>query len=607
MSDFPCKNQNCKSFGTPHPNCKCYGGYSDGGKIGHFCYSKKSHQNDCEYFSEGGEAPPPSFEATQPVSEATPSFDQTQPLKETAPSFEDTSPINEDKYGSYGQQALGVGESLSKGAAGHTLTALAERGLTNAGVPGLTPEDQAGREAYLKSVNPLIPMAGEAAGFGAGILSGTGEAALVGKLGEGAVALAHLGQSGALGQKLLAGATRVGSELAALSADNEVSKAINGTSKGVGDAISNIGLAGILGAAGGGAFKGTGIATKGALDSFGLNSFVDRLALKGTLAAGENLPKASGAGEKLADALYEKLNYKTLGEAAGQTAGQAILPGIGGHYLGKVISPAFASIIKPIVENMPNFPAYQGAINFAKAVAQGNSKLVGAAEDLFGGTTKVLSSDLIPDSKSILDLDDTLKEKQNDHASVLNTVGDLPHYLPDHAQELAKTSMNAVNYLNSQRPVGQKPGILDDEIPPSKQQQVDYERKLAVAEQPLSVLQHVKQGTLLPQDLGTLKAIYPEYYDRMSQQVMTAMNDHLHNKGSIPYRVKQGLSLFLGQPMDSTMTPSSIQAIQSTFAQSGSQQQPQGKQGKGSASKLNKVASNLETPSQARESRQNKA
>ena len=69
----PCINSSCKSFGKPHPNCRCYGGisqhtgageaghFADGGEVDkkHFCaFGARVHEPDCEYFDEGGQAQP---------------------------------------------------------------------------------------------------------------------------------------------------------------------------------------------------------------------------------------------------------------------------------------------------------------------------------------------------------------------------------------------------------------------------------------------------------------------------------------------------------------------------------------------------------------------
>lgn len=53
MSALPCKNPSCKSFGTAHPNCKCYAEMAKGGKVSGFCDSKRDHKKSCQYFAEG--------------------------------------------------------------------------------------------------------------------------------------------------------------------------------------------------------------------------------------------------------------------------------------------------------------------------------------------------------------------------------------------------------------------------------------------------------------------------------------------------------------------------------------------------------------------------
>jgi len=59
----PCINPSCKSYGSSHPNCRCYGGipehvYAEGGdvKSDHFCSEDRPHKEGCEYFKDGGES-----------------------------------------------------------------------------------------------------------------------------------------------------------------------------------------------------------------------------------------------------------------------------------------------------------------------------------------------------------------------------------------------------------------------------------------------------------------------------------------------------------------------------------------------------------------------
>jgi hypothetical protein len=75
---LPCKNPSCGSYGSPHPNCRCYGNMAEGGEAKPFCSENRMHQPDCQYFADGG-APdtgpqsgdevPPDLAAPAPASE----------------------------------------------------------------------------------------------------------------------------------------------------------------------------------------------------------------------------------------------------------------------------------------------------------------------------------------------------------------------------------------------------------------------------------------------------------------------------------------------------------------------------------------------------------
>lgn len=54
MSYLPCRNPNCRSYGKPHPNCKCGPEMAEGGEVEPFCGQSSDHKSDCEYFSQGG-------------------------------------------------------------------------------------------------------------------------------------------------------------------------------------------------------------------------------------------------------------------------------------------------------------------------------------------------------------------------------------------------------------------------------------------------------------------------------------------------------------------------------------------------------------------------
>lgn len=54
MSVLPCENPSCRSYGQPHPNCRCHGGLAEGGDVA-FCSTDRKHDDSCEYFADGGD------------------------------------------------------------------------------------------------------------------------------------------------------------------------------------------------------------------------------------------------------------------------------------------------------------------------------------------------------------------------------------------------------------------------------------------------------------------------------------------------------------------------------------------------------------------------
>lgn len=751
----------------------------------------------------------------------------------------------EEKYGTTGQQIIAGLEGAAEGVLGPIAPA-AEKYIL-----GIKPEDIRGRAEE----NPLTHGISEAVGFGAGMLTGTGEAALLTKAGQGAVNALKLNEAASISGRLASSAARVGAEMGLMQASDEVSKVILDVPNSIGDAAVNVGLSTLLGAGGGAALKGLGMAAKTGLDGIGLKEFTDRLAYRGAnlnpneavqhesenayrayhemgsevsgpsgLKAqaieklmpksvtpeigtqiqdvynnakkalekmvtdgvperyikkfnndvvrfqdvvtnpqasvsqyfdalndfkktlqdyskgnfgpfsvptyheaydflnitknlgrevrhnledskvwGEvadlqkNLNKAwseaipavkdfekkfmtkvgdqleidpaklntyinqggkatsrtvkqemmgkfvdsvekfskateeayekagvlnpragnpigmgalkdslekKSVGAKLADLWYDKMGAQAIGTASGAAAGHAVIPGLEGAYIGKeVLGPIFGAIIQPIMEKTANMTAYKEAMKFGKSVIAGNNALIRDAKSVFSGI-KTVPQHAIADSDKIEKLDEQLYALEKNPDSMLNVAGNMGHYMPAHAESLAQTTMGAVNYLNSKRPRVIQNSPLDSKIEPSKGQRMEFHRTLSIAQNPLTIIKHIKNGTLLPTDIETLRTVYPSYYNKISQQLTTEMTDHLSKGETIPYATRQTLSMFLGQPLDSTMTPTSIHAAQMTFVnKSQPQQQVASPKTKKNTSKIGKISENMLTQTQKSEQR----
>jgi len=182
------------------------------------------------------------------------------------------------------------------------------------------------------------------------------------------------------------------------------------------------------------------------------------------------------------------------------------------------------------------------------------------------------------------------------------TQGETGHYLPQHQVALTQATTQQIQYLSQLKPRPVQPSPLDKPIMPSMAQKAVYNKALDIANDPTIILQHVKDGTLQIQDMKHLAALYPNVMKSMAQRLSNEMGTVRTNDTVIPYHTRMGLSVFLGQALDSSMHPQNIQAAQvSLMPQQSQNPQPQSKQ-KGSPSKIgNKTNAMYKTPIQSAE------
>jgi hypothetical protein len=113
------------------------------------------------------------------------------------------------------------------------------------------------------------------------------------------------------------------------------------------------------------------------------------------------------------------------------------------------------------------------------------------------------------------------------------------------------------------------------------------------------VLKMIKDNTITPADINTLKTVYPDYYVKMCKDILQRVAESNASGESMPYTQRQSLSMFLAEPLDSSMTPSSIMAAQPMPK---APPAPQGaKMGKRGTSTLGKSNSSYRTPNQTAE------
>lgn len=254
-----------------------------------------------------------------------------------------------------------------------------------------------------------------------------------------------------------------------------------------------------------------------------------------------------------------------------------------------------------------NPQAFKAMVDYIRSTIKGQSSLANGVKNLFEAGKVIIPTHLLPDQSSRDRLQKSLDLASN-FDNAINIGNDIAHYLPSHATAQAQTVAQASNYLNSLKPTQPVTNPLDKVPPINKADQTKYNRALDIAQQPLMVLKHVKDGTLLPQDVQTLQAIYPSLHNALVQKIGEQLIQKKTDGQAIPYHQRVSLSQLLdGNPLDSTMTSASAQAIihsagsQQAAQQQGSSGRSQPKVSQATLSQVNKVNALYATPLQARQ------
>lgn len=330
-------------------------------------------------------------------------------------------------------------------------------------------------------------------------------------------------------------------------------------------------------------------------------------------------------GGDFADKMFHGGMSKLVGGLSGAIGGGAVgahegLGGLGssvstyaGKALGEAISPYIENTIgRPMKSHLipgvlkvmeaGRFSAIGEALEHADNIARGNSAIEFGVNSLFTGgkltthklyeeadeKTKERIKKFISDGGLNQQIQNSLQKTDPKSAQPLPhfAEGGLVEKQPvpkdaDSSQEASKLSQvypeqsmlmsmakgRVTDYLNSVRPVDSAPALPFDKKPKDPHKDKNYSRALQIAVKPLSILKNIQNGTLDMQTLKHMTQMWPEVHSQLSKKLTEKMAKAQMDGGKMPpYHVRQGLAMFIGAPLDSNMTPSSIQAAQAVFA-----------------------------------------
>lgn len=213
-----------------------------------------------------------------------------------------------------------------------------------------------------------------------------------------------------------------------------------------------------------------------------------------------------------------------------------------------------------------NAGGFKAMIDFIHSTQKGENIIINGTKNLFKAGVPIVTAAMMPTQKDRDNLDKHLTYLQANPESVTNLVTDLGHYMPEQADQVGFMVGTTLNYLLSLKPNMQPQGMLDNSVPANPIAKSNYNRALDIAEQPMIVMQKMKDGTITEHDVVAIKTMYPDLYEKITQNIMTNLVDH-HAKGQkLPYSTKMGISTFLGHPLDSSMYPHAILSSQNAIS-----------------------------------------
>jgi hypothetical protein len=249
--------------------------------------------------------------------------------------------------------------------------------------------------------------------------------------------------------------------------------------------------------------------------------------------------------------------------------------------------------------------AFKAAVDYIESALRGDKAISKATASVFRAGREVLPQALIPKAKDREKLDKQLQSLQGKPDGLLKVGGAATHYMDDHGEHMGATAANAVGYLNSMRPNQTPTSPLGKPLPVDPVKKAQYDRALSIAQQPLTVLDRLQKGTILPSDVVALKTMYPSLYTKFVTQLTDHMTQQLARGEPIPYTTRLGLSVFMAQPLDGTMTPAAIMAAQAPQMAAQQQKQMNGspdtlRPSQAGMNGLAKIPQSYQTPNQAR-------
>lgn len=258
--------------------------------------------------------------------------------------------------------------------------------------------------------------------------------------------------------------------------------------------------------------------------------------------------------------------------------------GFVGHALGipgAVLGGAVAGIeaLRNPLEAIDKLAKLQGAISkSAKTIGRMTDSLASSSSGELAGTLKgftagkLAASDKKQYDKNVQQIQALNNDVSGTAEKIQRNTALLESHAPAVVGAMTQTAGRALSFLNSKIPPMTAPGPLARKPEPSPAQISSFNKYYQAVNKPLSVLKEAQKGTMTHESIEALNAVHPALYNQMKQSLISSMGNNKNVK-DLPYQRKLMLSMFLGQNLDGSMNPMSIQANQAMLAISNAQAQ----------------------------------
>lgn len=545
------------------------------------------------------------------------------------------------KYGTTGQQTIAGLEGAAQGAIGPLAP------LIETKVLGIPAEDIASRA----EANPVTSHGSEAAGMAASMYFGVGELGLLAK------ALPEFKMLGKIGSAALRG----GLEMAAVQGGDEVSKYILNTQppdESAANVLANVAFAGIMGSATGGLFGLGEWAGSTGMKALENNNIAKRaqswLAGYGDAELGKTMPKydpfikkyvgkeagleidkaAYNAGQKMHQEMPEWIAKQAIDKTV---EGIGLAHGVKDFFAAKYIETQVEKILKkPLSTAAKKFivpylnkaltsdmaKAAPANVEYALKSFQGAKKIQAAIDGLFKGTGQGIvnySIDQMKKDRVNQAIEDNILDRQMDNQKAMEN--QLPGFaeggkvhgqeenhfanaMPNENAMLQTAKARVYNHLKSMKPRQQQSNLLYNHSEPTEESKRVYDKALDLAVNPLSIMKHVKNGTISSSDVIHMNQMWPELNEHLKKKITERIIVGQLRKEKPNYKTRQGLAVLLGTALETAMTPQGILAAQSSFQNNRPPPQNQSPQKKKAANLGAKTNQLYKTPNEAAEADQ---